>query len=497
LSFRARVVLAAGWIAFLLYAYPGFMSFDSAVQLREARAGHYSDWHPPVMAFIWRYLDMVVAGPLLMLLLQSGLLLFGSYALLRRVARPTYAACGAAGILLFPPIATAMAVIWKDSLMVGAVVAGLALVLAESRRRRIAGLALFALAAAVRYNGFTITLVPMIALFRWNDATGALRRYAVATIAWLATVGCAQLANRALVDEPMHPWHGSVAMFDIVGTIRFSPPLDDDTLAEALRGTPLLVAHDFQREARAAYDPTAGVFRIIDTFMKQPTDAEQRDAVARAWWQLVSAHPTAYLEHRWQVFERVLSLQREAEPWIWTGIDGTGADLVQLTPTRFQNKLMRAAHRFATSWLMRVWVYLLSSLVVGAIAIAMRDRVAIAIVVSAISAELVLLIAAPTDDFRYSLWLVVAALLATFHVVATRLLRARPALGMRAHAEHVLGDARPHEIAGARRLADVALEDLHAAREIAGRDHADPIGRALGRGEPAERGGHRHDAALA
>src|SRR5580693_1458869 len=108
------------------------MSFDSTVQLGEARAAHYTDWHPPVMAFIWRYLDMIVAGPLLMLLLQSGLLLFGSYALIRRVARSTYAACVAVAILLFPPVGTTMAVIWKDSLMVGAIIAGIALVLSDS-----------------------------------------------------------------------------------------------------------------------------------------------------------------------------------------------------------------------------------------------------------------------------------------------------------------------------------------------------------------------------
>jgi hypothetical protein len=417
LSFRARVVLAAGWVAFVVYAYPGFMSFDSAVQLSEARAGHYTDWHPPVMAWLWRYLDMLVAGPLLMLLLQSGLLLFGTYALLRRVARSTYAACGAVAILVFPPVGTAMAVIWKDSLMVAAIVAGLALLVSPSRGRRIAALALFAFAAAVRYNGFTITLVPVIALFRWSDAIIGLRRYAIAAVAWLATVGCGQLANRALTDDVMHPWHGSLAMFDIVGTIRFSPPMSDDELGEILRGTPMMVARDLQREAIAAYDAQWGVFRIRRSFMQQPSTAEQRDAIERAWRTLVLAHPLAYAQHRWRVFRRVLTFEPRVIPYVWTGIDDEFGENVAFEPPCFQQWLIDRALVFASSWLMRVWMY-------GLLAIAMlgfaRDRVALSLGVSAVISELALFVLAPTEDFRYSLWLVAAALLAVFWTFARR-----------------------------------------------------------------------------
>ncbi len=410
-------MLAAGWIAFLLYAYPGFMSLDSSFQLSQGRAGHYTDWHPPVMAFIWRYLDKLVAGPLLMLLLQSGLLLFGSYALLRRVARPTFAACAAVAILLFPPVATTMAVIWKDSLMVGAVVAGIALVLSASRGRRIAGLVMFTLAAGVRVNGFTITLLPVVALFRWSDAITGSRRYAIAAVAWLATVGCSQLANRALTDETAHIWHNSLAMFDIVGTIHFSPPMSDDELEPILRGAPLLVTHDFQREATDAYDAQWGVFRVMRSFMQQPTTAEQRAAIEHAWKTLVVAHPLAYAEHRWRVFRRVLVLGPRVFPYMTTGVDEMFDVHVAYDPPRAQQWLIARAQSLSTSWLMRVYLY-------GLLALAMlgfaRDRVAVALGVSALTSELALLVLAPAEDFRYSLWLVVASLLAVAWTFARR-----------------------------------------------------------------------------
>src|SRR3954470_14873666 len=83
--FTDRIILLIGWLWFLVYAYPGYMSADSLWQLNQARAANYNDWHPPMMAFMWRYLDKIVAGPILMLALQSMTFLIGLYVLLSKV----------------------------------------------------------------------------------------------------------------------------------------------------------------------------------------------------------------------------------------------------------------------------------------------------------------------------------------------------------------------------------------------------------------------------
>ena len=77
-------LLALGWLIELVYAFPGYGSFDSQFQLGEARAGVYSDWHPPAMAVLWHYVDRVVAGPLGMLVIQTACFLAGAYLVLRR-----------------------------------------------------------------------------------------------------------------------------------------------------------------------------------------------------------------------------------------------------------------------------------------------------------------------------------------------------------------------------------------------------------------------------
>jgi hypothetical protein len=42
-----RVILALGWLAIILYGYPGMMSMDSIQQLMESRAKLYTDFLKP------------------------------------------------------------------------------------------------------------------------------------------------------------------------------------------------------------------------------------------------------------------------------------------------------------------------------------------------------------------------------------------------------------------------------------------------------------------
>ena len=69
----------AGFLLYVGFFYPGFMSTDSAVQILQARQGVYSDWHPPAMAYLWGLLESItVPGPAGMLILQSALIWGGA-----------------------------------------------------------------------------------------------------------------------------------------------------------------------------------------------------------------------------------------------------------------------------------------------------------------------------------------------------------------------------------------------------------------------------------
>jgi len=183
--FTGRVILVIGWLWFLVYAFPGYMSYDSVYQLSQARdIDRMNEWHPPLMAFIWSLLDKLVAGPLLMLVVQSVAFLLGLYFVLRHVMTSRAAAVAAVVVLLLPQTIIVMAVIWKDAQMAGFLIASVAALLSDKRRWRIAGCAFLFLATAVRYNAAAATLPILLVLWDYRRTLRPWRRYAIATALW-------------------------------------------------------------------------------------------------------------------------------------------------------------------------------------------------------------------------------------------------------------------------------------------------------------------------
>src|SRR5690349_12661063 len=47
----------------LLCFWPGYMTVDGQVQLVQAQNLRFSDWHPPMMALVWKIVDRFIRGP--------------------------------------------------------------------------------------------------------------------------------------------------------------------------------------------------------------------------------------------------------------------------------------------------------------------------------------------------------------------------------------------------------------------------------------------------
>jgi hypothetical protein len=72
-------ICLAGFFFSMIINYPGFKSWDSFDQLIEARNGIYSDTHPPVMAFLCHFIDLLIPGSLGMLFLIEALIWLGTF----------------------------------------------------------------------------------------------------------------------------------------------------------------------------------------------------------------------------------------------------------------------------------------------------------------------------------------------------------------------------------------------------------------------------------
>ena len=409
-----RTILAFGFALFLVYAFPGYMSTDSVVQLLEARNGEFSDGHPPLMAAQWWLLDRIISGPILMLLLQGTLFLGGLYVLLRKVLSPTAAAWTAIGIFLYPPVLTTMAVIWKDSQMAAYLVAGIAALVQPRLRVRIVGLVLLVLACASRHNGFAAALPLVFFVFEWRAGVHWWKRVAM-SLAILVVVGLGGfavtrvLAKTHVILTPVYP--------DIVGMIACTNERSDEDLQQLLRGTPLLHTTDIQARARKLHE-LGPAFLIVEgdyALFANARTPEQWDALYRVRKELFVADPMSYVTAHWHSFSTLLGLDGvdlRAPVWNLFAEDDVAVTMHHA-----------AGHSYAQQWLGRAFYWLAEEtpifrpavyacVALLLLALCCRDRVTAGLLTSGLCYELSFFPIGVNPDYRYSHWMITATCIA-------------------------------------------------------------------------------------
>ena len=401
-----RHILCIGWIVFTLGAYPGFMTSDGVLQLYTVRSGDYTDYSP-VMTAIWGVFEYVVSGPFPMLALQSGLFLFGLQALLARVLSPRAGALAAGAVLMFPPVYAVMAVIWPESLMAGAVLAGLAAALDERRSWKIAGALLVAIAIACRPE-IKLALIPLALLV--VPAQVWWRRAAIAIGLVLGLSIVAGLTNYVLVVKDTHS-EQQLELVDLTGTMRRAKLKKIDVLEAAFAGLPIADHAQFKTQLSSSSDAlnwvplTHGEKRLFEII----TTDDEAAALARDHRSVIAHHTKAYLTHRWAMTRALLAIT--GTPQI---VDDFGdPDLMAPLHHRATSSDWQRGWKIIVRWttpIFRPWIWLV--LLVVAIILVRRKPILRALAISGLVHELVICFVAPGADFRYSHWLVVTACIA-------------------------------------------------------------------------------------
>jgi hypothetical protein len=432
-----RQLLILGWLGFMAYAFPGYMSFDSAFQLRMSRSGYLIDGHPPFMAAMWRFVELFVAGPVGMLVIQTTAFLIGAYLVFRTLMSPKRAAIVATLVLWFPPIASVMAVIWKDSQMTAFLILGFGLLIQDRRRDHVLGLLAILVATLMRHNALVMTGPILVFAFRWDRSYGWIKSTVIAVLAWAAITLVAGRISAALTDEEQHIWHTSLALCDMTMTLRYEPvTISDEELAREAPGVTFLVhdVHDYIRNADLTDNFINDLWKMTYKVIALPRTEAERTAVTNAWKKIVLGHPRAYAAYRWEIVRRLMgwSDEPDASPvYNWfTDIQDPLYSASKIdhdaAPAHFQDVLRREIHVVGTTPIFSVVVYLVLSVVL--LPFAIFDRRVLGLLASGITSELVLVVIAPTTDWRYSYWLLVTVVFAVVMLVARRMNLKRPAI---------------------------------------------------------------------
>jgi len=404
-------------IGLSLSYWPGVMTWDSIRQYDQALSGHFDDWHPPLMNWIWRQLLPLAHGPAPMLLLQlaiwaSGYGLLVGWALKRR--RPVLAVVLAATALT--PVAVAlMATIVKDSLMAALLLAAAGL-LAWRREGRgglpavLAG-ALIVVACALRFNGFLAGGPLLLALLPGRLRATPLRTAASGLAATALLLLPMPIANHLLKAEPSGVGL-SLVIYDLGGITEhtgrdaFPPlPVKDPVAVNRLCYTPV------------RWDPYADWGDDACTVgfdALQPAFQQQHIRPTLYWARAILAHPLAYAEHRLQHFnlntrflvkgevDRPVHDRSEDNPWSY-----------QVTPNpvlHAVDALALAGEATPLDWPI-VWIALALGLVILAPRLPSRG-VVLPLALSALLYGSGYLVVSVASELRYHLWTIIAALLA-------------------------------------------------------------------------------------
>ncbi len=409
---------------------PGIMVWDAIRQYRQALSGHYDDWHPPAMNWLWRQLGIFGSGPAPMLVLQVALYWLGFGLLARAVTRRRGARAGTATLAcaLLPVPFWLVGTVLKDSLMAGALLVAAGLLAGRrpgDRWKAVVATLLLLAAATLRFNAAAACLPLLVAALppRWTATRVRLASTAIAALVPL--VVAMPLADR-LLDADRSGVALSLVIYDLGGIAHFSGA---DVLPPVPVAAPTRIVGDcwspvsWDRYAWWTADPCPVGFALL-----RPAFLASGRSPYRWWAAAVLRYPLAYAEHRLAHANRNLrlwvrdddlpglSLASDPNPWGY-----------RVPPSRLRDilaGLATASTATPLGW-PACWLALGLGLLVAAPA-RRGDDIALPLLWSAALYALSYVPLSVASEVRYHVWTMSAVALGAVMMVA----RPRPAEGI-------------------------------------------------------------------
>jgi hypothetical protein len=322
-SSRTLWLVAAGVIiVYALAFWPGTINLDGKDMLQQGVTSTYTDWHSPLLSWLWGRLNVLIAGPgglfvMIVVGFVAGHAVIASCFL--REGMP-----GRAWLcmltLFFPLTAYALLEVGKDSFLAAALILLIGVVLLYSQRPRHSTLFLLfligilLLAADARKNAF-VALLPLLVYAvsgnqPWRRPT--LRSMAIAVAALLLVQAGTWLIDKKLLRAADTHELVSLEIFDLAGESYFAG-------VDVSHG---LLGEDFMTQVQACYND-----RQWDEFMWRACHTTGQNAMARlsapdgdvyarelltAWFGGIAEHPLAYLDHRMAYWLTLIRWQCDA-----------------------------------------------------------------------------------------------------------------------------------------------------------------------------------------
>lgn len=305
--YKYRYVILLVLFLFTLSAFwPGIYMHDSSIQYAQALSGQYSDHHPPLMAFVWRYLNFIHPGSGLLFLLQVILIYCGIFILMRIADGQKFFSRNLAYALLllypiYPQILIYEIVILKDVLCAaGFLLSGASLAYYTLKNKRpsikmsVILLVLFIFSAAVKYQAQFLIIVYAI----WLGCLlglhkKILHKVAIGMLLYLIISSSVFLINTKLTHTAKQSFAWQyVKLYDLAA---MSVQTRQDLIPN-FNKTSLFSMQRLQQQF--TYPAVDSLVFKQDPLLEITRDPQQMQILRAKWWREVFNYPTIYLRHR-------------------------------------------------------------------------------------------------------------------------------------------------------------------------------------------------------
>lgn len=414
------LITTLGFIFSVLAFSPGWMSPDSFAQYNDAKEGVFRDWQPVLMAWWWRQLDQLYAGPALFLI-QNLVLYWGAWCILAVSARRWVGRCAYLIPLLgsWPGLLFPLGQIWKDVAFACSLFFVWAVLInayTHSRKlkhiERVGVFILGLFAFGAKTNG--LVALPFVFTFwvyveGWQKSSW-FRRVALS----LAISFTAVTAATVIVPQDR-----------IIKTSPFQYTQTYDLLAISVKtGQNLLPAYitnrvgKEQEQLEKLYWPGGNNLLFYNAAgnmtTMSPADLEELNTL---WLDSVMSYPEAYSAHRLDNFKELLRWGADKVAYVATPGTGSNQYGFQFVGNKFSDWLSAQPERHP--WEFFPWVYLVA-LLVSTIALLLCNWHRVLVTTISLSAFAFVIphfFVAPAADYRYLYYSYFCALVLLFYAV--------------------------------------------------------------------------------
>lgn len=308
-----KLSVALGFTLNVLVFYPGFMSPDSLAQYQQASVNVYSDWHPPIMAWVWRILSFIFVPPAGLLFFQLILLWGSIYLLALEFISTRFKVWIILFLPFFPSILTISGVLWKDVQMAFALLAVFALNYVK-RQKLAYTLTILLVFYAVSVRANAIFVLPPLAILSIILLVKTKSKVKIAVLA-LACTAAVFIGSHYLVQALTKPAKSDLASIALQDDLAYFSIINGKSL---IPGVPIT---DIKKCATAT--PGGSQMYVIDVCLASLANREANSPAVYTkdlrgiWLKNILDNPLSYIKYHLYGFNIQLRAPGVTPRYFW------------------------------------------------------------------------------------------------------------------------------------------------------------------------------------